>query len=140
MTMSRLVLPEPDGPDEADRLTRRKGGVDAAENGDRPGRTGETEVNLRQDDSRFDGRLRPRWNEERGSMQHVQSGPAQGVLSRYGPVRRLINAAAGLVVIALSMTTARADDPVRLLVFGDSLTAGYGWPETRRFRQGCSRP
>ena len=45
-TISRLVLPEPDGPDDADRLARRDVEVDAAQDVDRPrrGRHGQVQV------------------------------------------------------------------------------------------------
>ena len=63
-----------------------------------------------------------------------RSDPRRGVFSGYGPVARLINAAAAaLVLIALAAAEAMAVEPVRLLVFGDSLTAGYGLPRNEGF-------
>jgi acyl-CoA thioesterase-1 len=56
---------------------------------------------------------------------------------RYAPARRLVNvAAAAIVAMALSPpppSTAAASDPLRVLAFGDSLTAGYGLPKAQSF-------
>jgi acyl-CoA thioesterase-1 len=59
----------------------------------------------------------------------------------YGVRRRIINIsliALGLVLLAPAMVSAvvsgaRADPPVKLLVVGDSLTAGYGLPSEESF-------
>jgi acyl-CoA thioesterase-1 len=60
---------------------------------------------------------------------------------RYASARRLVNAAApAIVALALSAATplnaaggATASDLLRLLAFGDSLTAGYGLPKAQSF-------
>lgn len=62
-------------------------------------------------------------------------------LSRYGQALAIVNTAARVAVgwamaltIALSVTMAAASEPaVRLLVLGDSLTAGYGLPQDQSF-------
>ncbi|GAB6052385.1 arylesterase [Magnetospira thiophila] len=46
--------------------------------------------------------------------------------SAYGLLRRLVNA--GLMILLLS-SHALAEEPLRILALGDSLTAGYGLPE-----------
>lgn len=50
--------------------------------------------------------------------------------ARYGFFRRCHNAAAALAVMLITLlsATAQAQAPVRLLVFGDSLVAGYSLP------------
>jgi len=58
--------------------------------------------------------------------------------TRYDPARWLVNVAAlAIVTLALSALTrpiaAAAGDTLRLLVFGDSLTAGYGLPKDVSF-------
>lgn len=58
--------------------------------------------------------------------------------TRYGLVRCIVNAAAGLLVLVLAATpmaplTAAAVEPLRLLVLGDSLAAGYGLPRQDGF-------
>jgi acyl-CoA thioesterase-1 len=58
----------------------------------------------------------------------------RGAFSGYGPVAKLINAAAvSLVLITGTMAAAAAVEPVRVLVLGDSLTAGYGLPRNEGF-------
>ena len=42
-------------------------------------------------------------------------------------------ALAGLFFVMLSAEVARADEPLRILAFGDSLTAGFGLPDTDGF-------
>jgi len=57
--------------------------------------------------------------------------------TRYDPARWLVNVAAlAIVTLALSAVTrptAAAGDTLRLLAFGDSLTAGYGLPKDVSF-------
>jgi acyl-CoA thioesterase-1 len=61
--------------------------------------------------------------------------------SAYGLARRLFNAAllaATVVAIgvpAVSVGTAAAREPVRILALGDSLTAGYGLPQSAGFTE-----
>jgi acyl-CoA thioesterase-1 len=61
-----------------------------------------------------------------------------GVPSRYGPVHRVVNAELYLLLVVLAALVgapawARAGEPMRLLVLGDSLTAGYGLPKEDGF-------
>jgi acyl-CoA thioesterase-1 len=51
---------------------------------------------------------------------------------RYGVAGRTVKAA-GLVLLLLTLATAAAAAPVRLLVFGDSLVAGFGLPHEQGF-------
>jgi len=49
----------------------------------------------------------------------------------YGPMARIVNvalAAAALLIATFGQVSAAFGEPVRLLAFGDSLTAGYGLP------------
>lgn len=64
-------------------------------------------------------------------------GPAARSPGEYGRRMRGINAAVAGVILALALVWAgigtAAAAPVRLLVFGDSLTAGYGLPKEEAF-------
>lgn len=64
-------------------------------------------------------------------------GPAARSPGEYGRRTRGINAAVAGVILALALVWAgigtAAAGPVRLLVFGDSLTAGYGLPKEEAF-------
>ena len=57
-----------------------------------------------------------------------------GRFRAYGRPAALVNAALFItLLLAASVGNARAADPVRLLVLGDSLTAGYGLPAPSNF-------
>jgi len=53
---------------------------------------------------------------------------------RYGPADLLVNAACALAILSIAaVTPAHAAEPLRLLVVGDSLTAGWGLPRPEAF-------
>lgn len=51
----------------------------------------------------------------------------------YGPVLRLVNLTAALLLLAFAAAGAATAAPARLLLLGDSLTAGYGLPAADSF-------
>ena len=53
---------------------------------------------------------------------------------RYGPRRAASQTLAALAWLVLAAGAASAAPPVRLLVFGDSLAAGYGLPQSEGFQ------
>jgi acyl-CoA thioesterase-1 len=69
-------------------------------------------------------------------MSQFKRSPASDVRCRYGPARWFVNAGfLAVLVIAtiLPLGISAAAEPFRLLVLGDSLTAGYGLPRTEAF-------
>jgi acyl-CoA thioesterase-1 len=76
------------------------------------------------------------WGEE-SSMASAPAFPfwirPRGFL-RYGPARAVVNAAAAVCLLALVLTPGAAwAAPLKILAFGDSLTAGYGLAEAEGF-------
>jgi len=57
----------------------------------------------------------------------------EAVPQGYGVARRLVNVAAGLMLLCVAALPARADGRPVVLVLGDSLTAGYGMDQTQAF-------
>ena len=130
-TISRLVLPEPDGPMRPTASPAADVEIDPAEDVDRSGggRHGQEQVpDLHQRRAVADGNRRRRNGIHGGSIWRPR--PVAEGRDRVGPDRVDRDRAAG----------ARARPPVRLLVLGDSLSAGYGLPHDRRVRgAACSR-
>lgn len=72
-----------------------------------------------------------------GRRDRSRPGPGGGPYARYGLLRRIVNAAAITVWLAVvlvgTMTVGATAQPVKLLALGDSLTAGYGLPPDEGF-------
>ena len=109
-TISRLVLPEPEGPTSATASPRHDVEVDAAQDVDRPGRGRHGQMQV------------PDLDERPADGDGIHGGSIWPPLTpRKAVILRL------LLLGLLAIAPARAA-PLRLLVLGDSLSAGYGLP------------
>jgi acyl-CoA thioesterase-1 len=67
------------------------------------------------------------------SMAAAYGVPARRKNPRHWPPRRIGRWVVALMITALSLPAGAADVPIRLLVLGDSLSAGYGLPHDQGF-------
>lgn len=68
-----------------------------------------------------------------GRRDRSRPGPGRDPSARYGLLRRIVNAVAITVSLAVATAVGAVAAPVRLLALGDSLTAGYGLPAQEGF-------
>ena len=125
---------------QPDRLARRDVEVDAAQNVDRPGGGGHGQMQV--SDSHERQRRISREPETAGWhpwRQHMASAPGRVGRKQRGAFRRGISRGMrcadlpyAVLLFMLAIPHALAA-PVRLLVLGDSLTAGYGLPHADGF-------
>src|SRR5262245_18571385 len=75
------------------------------------------------------------WSLMRVLFHRTHGPPDRRPVRGYGVAALCVNAVAlaGLFFVMLSAEVARAGEPLRILAFGDSLTAGFGLPDTDGF-------
>ena len=106
-------------PDNGNGFIHRHGQVNTRKNVDRPATAGQGHVNILQPDD---------WNSRIQGQGREAIGWERTILRAYGPDRRQINLLVSLLtVLWLSISPALAAS-VKILAFGDSLTAGLGLP------------